>query len=177
MGPQTNNRVEVLAVRAEIRAVHNTQEPCLYSDSKWCVDIFSNLQLYKRRGWMAKGKQPVRHHDIWEDIYQLLQGWIALVSITHVYGHNTLVYNDATDALARAGAAKSTVHKTGRPTGPTEDGPSVRRQKHTRTRGVKRQVAVQVSDSDLGSDRPIVIRQKRPEMRNAPMDIPDPEPD
>ena len=29
-----------------------------------------------------------------------------------VYGHNKLVCNDAADALARAGAAKSTVHKT-----------------------------------------------------------------
>ena len=72
VGPRTNNRADESAVRAGIRAVRNTQEMCLYSDSKWCVDSFSNLQLYKRRGWMAKGKQPVKHHDIWEDIYQLL---------------------------------------------------------------------------------------------------------
>ena len=65
VGAQINNRVEVSAVRAEIRAVRsNTQELCLYSDSKWCLDIFSNLQLYKHRAWMAKGKQPVRYHDI-----------------------------------------------------------------------------------------------------------------
>ena len=48
VGPQTNNKVEVLVVRAGIRAVRNTQELCLYSDSKWCVDIFNNLQLYKK---------------------------------------------------------------------------------------------------------------------------------
>ena len=29
----------------------------------------------------------------------------ALMSMTHVYGHNKPVYNDAADALARAGAA------------------------------------------------------------------------
>ena len=57
------------------------------------------------------------------------------MSVTHVYGHNKLVYNDAPDALARAGATKSTLHKTVRPKGPTEDGPRVRRQKHTRLRG------------------------------------------
>ena len=79
------------------------------------------------------------------------------MSMSHVYGHNKLVYNDATDKLARAGAVKSTVHKTSQPTGLTDDGLRVRRQKHTRTRGVKWQVAVQVSDGDLGSNRPIII--------------------
>ena len=49
--------------------------------------------------------------------------------------------------------------------------------KDTRTRGVKRQAAVRVSDSDSGSDRPTVIRHRRRGMRNAPMNIPDPEPD
>ena len=56
MGPQTNNRAKVSAVRAGMRAVRNTQELCLYIDSKWCVDIFNNLQLYKRRAWMAQGR-------------------------------------------------------------------------------------------------------------------------
>ena len=36
---------------------------------------------------------------------------------------------------------------------------------------------MQVLDSDSCSDRPIVIRHRRREMRDAPMDIPDPEPD
>ena len=138
MGPQTNNRAEASAIKAGIRVVRNTQEPRLYSGSKGCVDIFSNLQLYKRHGWMAKGKQPVRHHDIWEDMYLLLQTGAAIVSVTHVYGHNKLIYTEAADALARAGVAKSTVHTTVRPKGPTEEGPRARRQKRTRTRGVKR---------------------------------------
>ena len=64
VGPQTNNGAEVSAVRARICAVHNTQELCLYSDSKWCV-IFLAICSYINA---AKGKQPVRHHDIWEDI-------------------------------------------------------------------------------------------------------------
>ena len=42
-----------------------------------------------------KGKQPVRHQDLWEDICQLLQGRTTPVSVAHVYGHNKLVYNDA----------------------------------------------------------------------------------
>ena len=95
--------------------------------------------------------------------------------MTHVYGHNKLVYNDVADAVARAGAAKLSLHKTPRPRGPSGDGPRVRRQKHTQMRGVKRTAAVRVSDDDSGSDKPIVIRHRRREMCKAPMDVPDPE--
>ena len=49
--------------------MRNSEELCLYSDSKWCADIFRYLQLYKCRGWVAKGKELVRHHDVWEGIY------------------------------------------------------------------------------------------------------------
>ena len=84
--------------------MRNTQELCLYSDSNWCVDIFSNLQLYKRRNWIAKGKQPVRHHDIWEEINQSMQSRIASVSMTHVYGHNKLVYLLGTSGSYQHGA-------------------------------------------------------------------------
>ena len=94
-----------------MRTVPVFQELCLYNDSKWCVDIFSNLQLYKRRGWMTQGKQPLRHHDILEDVYQLYQARRAPMSVTHVYGHNRLVYNEEADTLAKAGAARSKVHR------------------------------------------------------------------
>ena len=66
---------------------------------------------------MAQGKKPVRHHDVWEEFLFLLQDRIALVSMIHVYGHNKLIYNEATNALAKAGAARSTVHSVSRPRG------------------------------------------------------------
>ena len=142
------------------------------------VSIFLATRSYINAavGWRKVSSQLGT--DIWEDIYQLLQGRIASVSVTHVYGHNKLKYNDAADALARAWAAKSTVHKTVRPRGPTDDKPRARRQKHTRARGVKWQATECGSQTvtQARSDRPIVIRHRRQGMRNAPMDIPDPEP-
>ena len=60
----------------------------MYSDSKWCVDIFDNLELYKRRGWMTQGKKPVRHHHIWEEVVSILRSRSVPVMVTHVYGHN-----------------------------------------------------------------------------------------
>ena len=47
-----------------MQRVPQSQELCLYGDSKWCVDIFSNLHVYKFKGWMAQRKKPVRHHDV-----------------------------------------------------------------------------------------------------------------
>ena len=97
--------------------------------------------------------------------------------MTHVKGHNKNVYNDAAGALARAGAAKSKVHQRVRHRVAPENGPRVTRQKETRSRGVKRQASVQVSEDDIDGYKPIIIRHKRRRMRNAPLEIPDPEPD
>ena len=140
VGAQTNNRAEVSAVRAAIQRV--PEFLCLYSDSKWCVDIFSNLCMYKCRGWMAQGKKPVRHHDIWEQIYRLYQGRTAPISVTQVYGHDRLVYNEEADALAKAGAALSKVHRPRRVRDMPKGRPEATRRKQTRGREIKRQAVV-----------------------------------
>ena len=41
----------------------------------------------------------------------MCQARTAHISMTHVYGHNRLVYNEEADALAQAGAAMSKVYK------------------------------------------------------------------
>ena len=126
-----------------------SQELCLYSDSKWCVDIFSNLHVYKRKGWMVQHKKPVRHH----------------------------VYNEEADAPAKAGAALSKVHRPRRGRDMPQGSPEATGRKQTRRTGIKRQAVVEVSDDSTYSDRPAHIRHRAREMRNAPLDIPDPEPD
>ena len=73
VGPQTNNRAEVSAVGAAMSAVRGDKMLCMKSDSKWCVDIFGNLSLYKRRGWMTQRKKPVRHHDLYEEVLSIIR--------------------------------------------------------------------------------------------------------
>ena len=135
VGPQTSNRAEVSAVRAAVSMVCGDQELCMYSDSKWCVDIFDNVELYKRRRWMSQGKKLVRHHDIWEEVLSIIRGRSASVTVTHIYGHNKLVYSDTADELAKAGAAQSLVHRPVRPMLAPDDGPRGRRPKQTRGQG------------------------------------------
>ena len=97
-------------MRAAVGAVRGDQMLCMYSDSKWCVDIFDNLDLCKKRGWMTQGKKLVRHHDIWEEVLSIIRSRCAPVTVTHVCGHNKIVYNEAVDELAKEGAAQSKVH-------------------------------------------------------------------
>ena len=72
VSPQTNNRAEVSVIRAVLQTVDRAKDVCMYSDSQWHVDILHNIKMYKRQRWHTKSKQPIRHHDIWEDIYTML---------------------------------------------------------------------------------------------------------
>ena len=93
---------KVSAARTAICVVRNSQELCLYSDSKLCVDILTICGYISTEGGWQRAKNPVYHHDVWEEVYQLLECRTAPVSVTHVYGHNRIMYNNAVDALAKA---------------------------------------------------------------------------
>ena len=149
--------------------------PCLFRDSKWCVNIFSNLRGYKHRGWMAQGKKPVRHHDVWEDIYQMCQASTAHISMTHVYGHKKRVYNEKW-APRQRGAAMTKVHRPRRVKDMPQVSPVATRRKRTRGKGIKRQAALQVSNDSTDYDGPAHIRHRHTVMRNVALDIPDPRP-
>ena len=81
------------------------------------------------------------------------------------------MYNEEVDALAKAGAALSKLHRPGR----VRD--MLQGKSTDRLQGNQEAAAMQVSDNSTDSDRPAHIRHRRREMRNAPLDIPHPEPD
>ena len=110
-------------------------------------------------------------------MYQISQAKTAHISMTHVYGHGRLVYNEEADTLAKAGAAMPKVHRPRRVRHMPQGNPLATRRKQIRGKGIKRQAAVWVSDDNTGSDMPAHIRHKRREMRHVPLDIPDPRPD
>ena len=57
-----------------------------YSDSKWCVDILQNIERY------SKGKQPSRHHNVWEDMYAMVTTTSSSFQERHVYLGDVNVY-------------------------------------------------------------------------------------
>ena len=58
-----------------------------------------------------------------------------------------------------------------------QSNPEATKLKQTRGGGIKRRAVVQVSDDSTDNYKQAHIRHMRREMRNAPLDIPDPEPD
>lgn len=63
----TNNRMELMGA---IQALRVLDEPCdvqFYTDSQYLRNGISTwIHNWKRRGWMTKGKEPVKNQDLWQ---------------------------------------------------------------------------------------------------------------
>lgn len=96
----TNNRMELSAVIAALRAL---KEPCditLTSDSKYVVDAISRgwVDSWKKNGWKKADRSPALNVDLWEQLLPLLQ--YHHVQFVWVRGHNGHPYNERCDQLA-----------------------------------------------------------------------------
>ena len=66
----TNNRMELTAVIAALRALNQSCEVDLYSDSKYVIDALEKGWVYqwKRNGWRKKDRKPALNPDLWEQL-------------------------------------------------------------------------------------------------------------
>ncbi len=106
----TNNRMELSAVIAGLKAL---KEPCkvsVYSDSKYIVDAV-NLgwaEKWKKNGWKRSNKEPALNIDLWEKLLALIN--IHKVSFHWVKGHAGHPENERCDALAVAESKNHATH-------------------------------------------------------------------
>ncbi len=106
----TNNRMELSAVIAGLKAL---KEPCkvsVYSDSKYVVDAV-NLgwaEKWKKNGWKRSNKEPALNIDLWEKLLALIN--IHKVSFHWVKGHAGHPENERCDALAVAESKNYATH-------------------------------------------------------------------
>ncbi len=106
----TNNRMELSAVIAGLKAL---KEPCkvsVYSDSKYIVDAV-NLgwaEKWKKNGWKRSNKEPALNIDLWEKLLALIN--IHKVSFHWVKGHAGHPENERCDALAVAESKNYATH-------------------------------------------------------------------
>lgn len=96
----TNNRMELSAVIAALRAL---REPCditLTSDSKYVIDAIEKgwARDWQQRGWVKKDKKPALNPDLWEELLTLLEP--HTLHTVWVRGHNGHPYNERCDRLA-----------------------------------------------------------------------------
>jgi len=101
--PQTtNNRMELTAAIAALRALKRPCRVRLYSDSSYLVNAFNNgwLQNWQNNGWKNSRKDPVENRELWEELLELSK--VHDISWIKVKGHADNIYNNRCDELAVA---------------------------------------------------------------------------
>jgi ribonuclease HI len=95
----TNNRMEMMAA---IMALEELKRPCrvkLHTDSRYLQQgVDQWLEGWKRNGWKASSKKPVKNQDLWERIDSLLG--THKVEFVWLKGHAGHPENERADKLA-----------------------------------------------------------------------------
>ena len=102
----TNNRMELYAVIAGLKAL---KEPCkvdIYSDSAYVVNAFLQdwITSWVMNNWRTASKKEVQNVDLWKELLSLLEQHI--VSWNKVKGHSDNEKNNRCDLEARKNIEK-----------------------------------------------------------------------
>ena len=97
----TNNRMELMAVIAGLRALPEHARVRIHIDSSYVKDNFENyLPRWQDNGWLKADKKPVKNRALWEE----LSTEVACrdVEWVKVAGHTGVELNELADRLACA---------------------------------------------------------------------------
>ena len=101
----TNNRMEMQAAIAALRALPEPSKVELFTDSQYlCKGICERLKGWKARGWKTAEKQPVKNQDLWQQLDALTAG--HTISWRWLKGHIGHKLNERCDELAGREIAK-----------------------------------------------------------------------
>ena len=102
----TNNRMELTAIIEALKALKQSCEVTLTSDSKYALDALKNgwAETWQARGWKKPDKSPALNPDLWE----ILLNEVKKHDIEYVWvkGHAGHPYNERCDETAQAEADK-----------------------------------------------------------------------
>ena len=104
--PQTtNNRMEMMAVIEGLRALRESCQVEVWTDSRYIVDgMTSWLAGWKARSWKTASRQPVKNEDLWRELDTESQR--HEVSWNWVKGHAGHEQNERCDRLANDAIAE-----------------------------------------------------------------------
>lgn len=95
----TNNRMELWAAIAALRALTRPCEVDLVTDSQYLRrGITEWLAQWKRRGWITAGRKPVANVDLWRQLDEVAA--IHTINWRWVKGHSGDPGNERADQLA-----------------------------------------------------------------------------
>ncbi len=96
----TNNRMELTAVIKGLKALKESCEVTIYSDSKYFIDSVEKGWVYawQKKGWIKSDKKPALNVDLWEEMLILLKK--HKITLIWVKGHAGHPENERCDTLA-----------------------------------------------------------------------------
>jgi len=100
----TNNRMELTAVIEGLKALKESCEVTLYSDSRYIID---SLQLgwvnsWRKRNWRKADGKKALNDDLWKILVEEYEK--HTMTLVWVKGHNGHSYNERCDKLATSKA-------------------------------------------------------------------------
>ena len=107
----TNNRMELMAVIAGLKAITNKEIPIrIYSDSQYVVNAIEKGWL---NNWIKTNfKGGKKNPDLWKEYYELSKSF--QIKMIWVKGHADNPYNNLCDELATSAAdGKHLIHDVG----------------------------------------------------------------
>lgn len=96
----TNNRMELTAVIEALKALNESCEVELFSDSKYVIDALDKGWVYnwRKNNWIKSDKKPALNPDLWEAL--LTEFKRHKVKLHWVKGHASNPKNNRCDELA-----------------------------------------------------------------------------
>jgi ribonuclease HI len=100
----TNNRMEIMAAIAGLRALKYPCTVTLFTDSRYLADAITKgwARKWRANGWQRSDGQPALNSDLWQQLLELLEG--QRVTFVWVRGHDGTIENERCDQLAVAAA-------------------------------------------------------------------------
>jgi ribonuclease HI len=103
----TNNQMELTAAIKAIEFIDTSDAISLFTDSNYVKNgITSWINNWKDNNWKNSSKQPVKNKKLWERLDELNS--IKSVKWEWVKAHDTNIYNNQVDLLARQSAENLT---------------------------------------------------------------------
>ena len=102
----TNNRMELTAVIEGLKALKESCEVIITSDSKYVIDAITLgwAKKWKANGWKRGKNQPALNPDLWDELLSLLEKHD--VTFNWIKGHAGHAENERCDKMAVAQSQK-----------------------------------------------------------------------
>lgn len=97
----TNNRMEMFAVIQALRALKESCEVEIFTDSAYVADAFLKdwISVWEKNNWKTSGKSDVKNVDLWNAMkFEIKKHKVRFVKVK---GHSDNPYNNKCDELAK----------------------------------------------------------------------------